>query len=199
MKRVDDDVGHMSSLPSSLMTLGQVLKSTKAIMDRVLQVVHLSNLNLIIDWSRLIRHTRYSMHRAPFSLCLRGESFYSVKQDNLVLIYLPSRLCWRRASRMIPSWHLARNVGYCRYDSWPTSDPEHNRCHCSSCQSLRVASLIHEYTKFSMPGNSSFTLLNFKSNDAFHRVNIQNHKQRFKIPYWYMPKRLRLIKGLLQY
>ena len=44
-------VGHMSSLPSSLMTLtlGQVLKSTKAIMDRVLQVVHLSNLNLIID------------------------------------------------------------------------------------------------------------------------------------------------------
>ena len=49
MKRVDDDVGHMSSLPSSLMTLGQVLKSTKAIMGRVLQVVHLSNLNLIID------------------------------------------------------------------------------------------------------------------------------------------------------
>ena len=84
MKRVDDDVGHMSSLPSSLMTLGQVLKSTKAIMDRVLQVVHLSNLNLIIDLSRLIRHTRYSMRRAPFSLCLRGESFYSVKQDNLV-------------------------------------------------------------------------------------------------------------------
>ena len=52
-----------------------------------------------------------------------------------------------------------------------------------SCQSLRVASLIHEYTKLSMPGNSSFTLLNFKSNDAFHRVNIQNRKQRFKIPY----------------
>ena len=48
MKRVDEDVSHMSSLPSSLMTLGQVLKSTKAIMDRVSQVVHLLNLNIII-------------------------------------------------------------------------------------------------------------------------------------------------------
>ena len=48
MKRVDDDVSHMSSLPSSLTTLGQVLKSTKAIMDRVSQVVHLLNLNKII-------------------------------------------------------------------------------------------------------------------------------------------------------
>ena len=47
MKRVDDDVSHMSSLPvsSSLSTLGQVLKLTKAIMDRVAQVVHLSSLN----------------------------------------------------------------------------------------------------------------------------------------------------------
>ena len=48
MKRVDDDVSHMSSLPSNLTTLAQVLKSTKAIMDRVSQVVHLSNLNFII-------------------------------------------------------------------------------------------------------------------------------------------------------
>ena len=48
MKRVDDDVSHMSSLPSSLTTLGQVLKSTKAIMDQVSQVVPMSNLNLII-------------------------------------------------------------------------------------------------------------------------------------------------------
>jgi hypothetical protein len=48
MKRVDDNVSHMSSLPSSLSTLAQVLKSTKAIMDRVSQVIHLSNLNLII-------------------------------------------------------------------------------------------------------------------------------------------------------
>ena len=47
MKRVDDDVSHMNSL-SSLSTLGQVLKSTKAIMDQVSQVVHLSSLNLII-------------------------------------------------------------------------------------------------------------------------------------------------------
>ena len=39
MKRVDDDVSHMSSLPSCLSTLLQVLKSTKAIMDRVSQVV----------------------------------------------------------------------------------------------------------------------------------------------------------------
>ena len=45
MKRVDDDVSHMSSLqvPNSLSTLGQVLKLTKAIMDQVSQVVHLSS------------------------------------------------------------------------------------------------------------------------------------------------------------
>ena len=48
MKRVDDNVSRMGSLPSSLTTLGQVLKSTKAIMDRVSQVVHLSNFNTII-------------------------------------------------------------------------------------------------------------------------------------------------------
>jgi hypothetical protein len=47
LKRVDDDVSLMNSL-SSLSTLGQVLKSTKAIMDQVSQVVHLSSLNLII-------------------------------------------------------------------------------------------------------------------------------------------------------
>ena len=48
MKRVDDDVSHMNSptLPSSLSTLGQVLKSMKAIMDKVSQVVHLSRLTL---------------------------------------------------------------------------------------------------------------------------------------------------------
>ena len=48
MKRVEEDVSHISSLPSSLKTLGQVLKSTKAIMDQVSKVVHISNLNLII-------------------------------------------------------------------------------------------------------------------------------------------------------
>ena len=42
MKRVDDDVSHLSSPPSRLSTLWQVLKSTKAIMDRVSQVVYLS-------------------------------------------------------------------------------------------------------------------------------------------------------------
>ena len=47
MKRVDDEVSHMNSLslPSSLSTLGQVLKSTKSIMDQVSQVVHISSLN----------------------------------------------------------------------------------------------------------------------------------------------------------
>ena len=42
MKKVDDDVNCMSSLPSNLSILGQVLKSTKAIMDQFSQVVHLS-------------------------------------------------------------------------------------------------------------------------------------------------------------
>ena len=42
MKMVDED-GHMSSLSTNLSTLGQlgqVLKLTKAIMDRFVQVVH---------------------------------------------------------------------------------------------------------------------------------------------------------------
>ena len=66
MKRVDDDVSHMNSLslPSSLSTLGQVLTSTKAIMDRVSQVGHFSSLNsLVIQLIEEIRYTRYSMHR----------------------------------------------------------------------------------------------------------------------------------------
>ena len=67
MKKVDDDVGLMSSLPSNLSTLGQVLKFTKAIMDQLSQVVHLSNLNLmILNWLIVvIRYTRYSMHHGP--------------------------------------------------------------------------------------------------------------------------------------
>ena len=50
MKKVDDDVGRMSSfsLPSNLSTLGQVLNLTKAIMDQFSQVVFLSSLNLIL-------------------------------------------------------------------------------------------------------------------------------------------------------
>ena len=47
MKRVDDDVTLMSSLPSNLSTLWQVLKLTKTIMDQFSQVVHLSRLNHI--------------------------------------------------------------------------------------------------------------------------------------------------------
>ena len=69
MKKVDDDVSLMpvSSLPSNLSTLGQVLKSTKAIMDQFSQVIHLSSLNLIIvgRLTEVIRYTRYSMHRGP--------------------------------------------------------------------------------------------------------------------------------------
>ena len=42
MKKVDDDVSLMGSLPSNLSTLGQVLKLTKAIMDKISQVIHLS-------------------------------------------------------------------------------------------------------------------------------------------------------------
>ena len=43
MSKVDSDVNRMSSLPSSLSTLGQILKSTKAIMDQFSKVVHLSS------------------------------------------------------------------------------------------------------------------------------------------------------------
>ena len=70
MKKVDEDVSHMSSLPSSfakLSTLGQVLKSVKDIMDKFSQVVHLSSLNVIIanKLIEVIRYTQYSMHRGP--------------------------------------------------------------------------------------------------------------------------------------
>ena len=43
MKKVDDDVSRMSSMPTNLSTLGQlgqVLKFTKYFMDRFAQVVH---------------------------------------------------------------------------------------------------------------------------------------------------------------
>ena len=51
MKKVDDDVNRMSSLrlPSNLSILGQVLKSTKAIMDQFSKVVHLWSLKLMAD------------------------------------------------------------------------------------------------------------------------------------------------------
>jgi hypothetical protein len=39
MKRVDHDVSHMSSLHSGMSTLRLVLKTTKAIMDRLSQVI----------------------------------------------------------------------------------------------------------------------------------------------------------------
>jgi hypothetical protein len=52
MKKVDDDVSPMSSLPSNLSTLGQVLQITKAIMDQFSQVVHLSSINLIMAADR---------------------------------------------------------------------------------------------------------------------------------------------------
>ena len=68
MKKVDDDVSHLRSLPSSLSTLWQVLKVTKAIMDRVSQVVQLSSLIFIIvnRLMEVFRHTRYSIYRGPF-------------------------------------------------------------------------------------------------------------------------------------
>ena len=48
MKRVNDGVHLMSSVPSNLLTLGQVLKLTKAIMDKSSQVGLFSSLDLII-------------------------------------------------------------------------------------------------------------------------------------------------------
>ena len=52
-----------------------------------------------------------------------------------------------------PNWHLARNAGYCKYDSWPTNDTE--VIVGISRHALRIASLIHEYSK------SSDSLLRF--------------------------------------
>ena len=68
MKKVDDDVGLMSSLPSSLSTLGQVLKLTKAIMDQFSQVNLSWNLTMVNWLIEVIRYTRYSMHHGPLFL-----------------------------------------------------------------------------------------------------------------------------------
>ena len=88
MKKVDFEVGR--SLPSISRTLGQVLKFTKAIMDQFSQVVHLSNLNLII----VIGSLRWS--GTPDTRCfvdycfpsLRGESFYEVLNKGILGINL---------------------------------------------------------------------------------------------------------------
>ena len=87
MKRVDDDTSHMSLPSSSLSTLGQVLKSTKDIMDRFSQVFHLSSLNLIIANQLIeIRYTRYSMHRGPLSpVFMRWIILWRVKQFDITI------------------------------------------------------------------------------------------------------------------
>ena len=69
MKKVGYDVSQMRNLQvsSSLSTLGQVLKSTKAIMDRLSQVVHFSDLNHVTVnvLIKIISCTPYSMHHGP--------------------------------------------------------------------------------------------------------------------------------------
>jgi len=67
MKKVDNDVSLMSSLPSNKSTLVQVLKLTKGIMDQFSQVVHLSSLIIVNRLIEAIRYIRYSMHRGPLS------------------------------------------------------------------------------------------------------------------------------------
>ena len=53
-----------------------------------------------------------------------------------------------------------------------------------SRQSLRVASLIHEYTKLSLTGDSLLYLAKLEVlMIVFHRANCQDPKRRFKIPY----------------
>ena len=75
MKKVDDDVGIMSSLPSNLSTLWQVLKLTKAIMDQFSQVVHLSSLNLII----VISSSRWL--GTPDTQCIVDHYFQSLRGE----------------------------------------------------------------------------------------------------------------------
>ena len=59
MKKVDDEVRLMSSVPSNMSTFVQALKLAKAIVDQFSQVVHLSSLNHIIA-NRLIEVIRYT-------------------------------------------------------------------------------------------------------------------------------------------
>ena len=90
MKMVDDDVNHMpvGSLPINLSTLGQVLKSTKAIMDQFSKVVHFSSLNLLIlnRLIEVIRYTRSSMHRGPlFPVFIRWIILLSIKRFDVTI------------------------------------------------------------------------------------------------------------------
>jgi len=150
MKKVDDGVSLMNSLPSNLSTLGQVLKATKAIMDRFSQVVHLSSLNLIII-DRLIEiigtsDTRCIVDHSFQSLW--GESFYEL--SNSIRYSFTCRVgCTGDGSprwfHTRTSWHLARNVGYCKYDSWSTSNPEHIRCHCRDQPSIATGCVAHSW------------------------------------------------------
>ena len=42
-------------------------------------------------------------------------------------------------------WLLARNVGYCKYGSWPASDPEHIQCHWRHRPTIATGCFAHSW------------------------------------------------------
>jgi len=118
MKKVDDDVGLMSSLPSNLSTLGQVLKLTKAIMDQV------SKVHPILNASWTIVSILYE----------------AVQETDLQDDYIRELAGTLRemlaTANMVPDLPVISNTTDVIVDI--------------SRQSLRVASLIHEYSKLSL-------------------------------------------------
>jgi len=122
MKRVDDDVSHMSSLPSSLSSLGQVLISTKAIMDRVSQAHPI----LKASWTIVS-----SVYEVVQETGLQDDSIRELAGALREML---------ATANMIPDLRVLPDTTDVIVDI--------------SRQSLRVASLIHEYTKLSLPGDS---------------------------------------------
>ena len=151
MKKVDDDINRMSSLPSNRSTLGLILKATKEIMDQFSQVVHFTSLNLIIVL-RLIeatRYTRYSMHRGPLFPVF---TTWVILWSETIWIWYDFTCgvgCTGDGSpgwfHTTTGWLLARNVGYCKYGSSPASDPEHIQCHWRHRPSIATGCFAHSW------------------------------------------------------
>jgi len=118
MKNVDEDVSLMSSLPSNLSTLRQVLKSTKDIMDKISQVHPILN----ASWTVV-------------SILYQVVQETDLQDDSIRELAGTLREMLATANS-IPDLPVIANTTDVIVDI--------------SRLSLRVASLIHEYTKYTL-------------------------------------------------
>ena len=78
MKKVDDDVGLMSSLPRNLSTFGQILNLTKNIIDKISQVGGLSSLIIVHRLTVVI----FYILGTPDTQCIVGRCFQSLPGES---------------------------------------------------------------------------------------------------------------------